>query len=79
MRLTSGRRVKFFRVDDSVRVPAWARALSDRDPKDLPFVQLLVTMRADAILSHDKDLLDLGGPVRDQEILRPLRDYARQV
>lgn len=70
-------RTHFYDVDATVAVPEWASELGGRDPKDLPYVRLLVHAKADAILTRDRDLLDQPGPVRDDQVLRVIRDHAR--
>lgn len=60
-----------------VRMPAKRpRTPACRDPDDLPFLQLALVAKADALVSGDADLLDLAGTTR-MAIVTPAQAVAR--
>lgn len=46
---------------DTVKVPAKTKVPDCRDPFDQPFLALAIAAKADALVTGDKDLLDLSG------------------
>jgi predicted nucleic acid-binding protein len=63
----------------------WDKSLSepgasencDGDEKDLPYIKLFEALNADAILSRDKDIANMGGKQVDLEFVFSIQSYAR--
>lgn len=53
------------------------KAVSVRDPKDLPFINVANSVQAVGIISADHDIPAMGGRVISLGTIRKLRDYAR--
>jgi putative PIN family toxin of toxin-antitoxin system len=52
--------------------------MTGRDPDDAPVVALGKMLRADGILSKDKDIVAMGGLVIEADFTRQARDYSRK-
>lgn len=52
--------------------------MAGRDPDDAPVVALEKMLRADGILSKDKDIVAMGGLVIEADFTRQARDYSRK-